>query len=94
MQRIDLSKLAKDSGGRFKLASMVSKRMRQLNESGYRPTSSGKLAHTVLDEASKGELTWAPNAAEAAAQKLFGEKADKEPEPCPPEKRSGRKSTR
>jgi len=71
MNKVDLHKLAVQSGGHFKLSSLMQKRMRQLNEGGYRPSSAGKLLRTVLAEVDEGSVTLAPTAAEAAARTLF-----------------------
>ena len=61
----DLHDLAKKAGGRFKLSTLVHRRMKQLTDDGYRPTSSGKLLRTAIGEVRDGAVTMVPTAADA-----------------------------
>jgi len=92
MDQIDLHKLAMKQGGRFRLSSMVYKRMQQLNQEGARPPSNGALIRSALREVNEGEVTLAASATEAAAQALF---KDAPEQPVPPtRKKSARKPRR
>ena len=64
---------------------MVHKRMKQLNEGGYRPPAAGRLLNKALNEIEDGSVTMAGSAAEAAAA-LFNDPESQESSDAEPEK--------
>jgi len=68
----DIQKLSKGTGGRFKLTTLMHKRMRQLTEEGYRPSSSGKLMRSAMTDIQHGDVSLAPSAVDKARAFLTG----------------------